>query len=288
MERIRNLIVLKIAPQPEPYLVLFDYSRAELERYARQTTLSELQQVYWLIAEAERNIKFSPNPRFVLEMALAKMATVQALEPLEELNRQLAEIKATLAATAPGEREQQPSPPAPPKTVMESPEIHPPQDLSRIWEAILALVRQKRPSLAAVLRNAIPVELTQETFTLSFHQDTSVAKNLLADQKKMAVLQEALQESLGRTVRVVTTTHNGAVSTASMREQLERQSVSRPVSETTPQTEPQPAPASTAAKPHSPNKNNWKNRSHKPLQYKPRVQVTVQDIVKMFDGEIEE
>ena len=34
MERIRNLIVLKIAPQPEPYLVLFDYSRAELERYA--------------------------------------------------------------------------------------------------------------------------------------------------------------------------------------------------------------------------------------------------------------
>ena len=40
MERIRNLLVLKIAKHPDPYLVLFDYSRAEIERYAFQTTLS--------------------------------------------------------------------------------------------------------------------------------------------------------------------------------------------------------------------------------------------------------
>ena len=92
MERIRNMIVLKVAKHPEPYLVLFDYGRAELERYALQTSLSELQQLYWLITDAERNIKFSPTPRFVLEMALAKMANVQALEPIEELNKRLARV----------------------------------------------------------------------------------------------------------------------------------------------------------------------------------------------------
>ena len=54
------------------YLSVFDYTRADLDRYAHQTSLSELQQLYWILAHVEQEMKFSPNPRFILEMALAK------------------------------------------------------------------------------------------------------------------------------------------------------------------------------------------------------------------------
>jgi len=286
MERIRNLIVLKITKHPDPHLVLFDYSRAELEDYAPQTTLSELQQLYWLITEAERNIKFSPNPRFVLEMALAKMANVQALEPIEELNKQLEEIKAAIDAAYPDEAQQQPDPTPQQATVPEHPVPLPSQELTRVWGAVLDLAKQKRRSLAAILRNAIPVELTQDTFTIGFHEDANLSKGLLEDQKKIAVLHKALQEYLGRAVKIVITTHNGAISAESMREKLDRQIASR----TTPEITPQQYTARTSTKQKARNnKNNWKDRSNKqPPQYKPPVQVRIQDIVKMFDGEIED
>jgi DNA polymerase-3 subunit gamma/tau len=266
MERIRNMIVLKIAKHPEPYLVLFDYERAELERYALQTKLSELQQLYWLITEAERNIKFSPSPRFVLEMALAKMANVQALESIEELNKQLESIKATIEAAHQEEAQPPPQPTPQQTTVPAAPSRQPSREAVRTWKAVLELVKQKRRSLAAILQNAIPVELTQDTFIIGFHEDVNFSKTLLEDQKKMDILHEALQEYLGRAVRVVTTTHNGAVSAEVMREKLDRQTASRPISKVTQQSTVR---TSTET-------------------YKPPVQVTVQDIVKMFDGEIEE
>lgn len=282
MERIRNMIVLNVAKHPEPYLILFDYGRAELERYALQTTLSELQQLYWLITEAERNIKFSPTPRFILEMALANMTKVQALEPIEELNKQLEEIKATIEAAHQEEVQQQPHPTPQQTTVSQQPTQQPSQELIQIWEAILKLVKQKRRGLAAILQNAIPVELTQDTFIIGFHEDVNFSKTLLEDQKKMAILYETLQEYLGRTVRVVTTTHNGAVSAEVMRKKLDRQTASRPAPEMTLQ---QPT-VRISTENHS--KNNWKKRSNKQASpYKPLVQVTVQDVVKMFNGEIE-
>jgi DNA polymerase-3 subunit gamma/tau len=286
MERIRNLIVLKIAKHPEPYLVLFDYSRAELERYALRTTLSVLQQLYWLIAEAERNIKFSPTPRFVLEMALAKMANIQALEPIEELNKQLQDIKAVIEATYPREFQQQPRSVSQQKTVPQSSDRQPSQRVLEMWETVLDLVKQKSRGLGALLRNAIPVELTQDTFTLGFHQDTNLSKTLLEDPKKMTILSEALQEYLGRTVKIVTTIHNGAVSIATMREKLDQQIASKP----TPKIAPQQSMSRGSTEPRSQkSKGNWKKRSNKqPLQYKPQVQVTVQDIVKIFEGEVEE
>jgi DNA polymerase-3 subunit gamma/tau len=290
MERLRNLIVFKIARHPDPYLVLFDYSRAELERYARQTTLSELQQWYWQIADAERKIKYSPNPRFVLEMTLANMTKSQPLEPLEELKMQLETLKAAIADVQ-AEQEGFQAPPAaqPPSIPSKLPErshLQPTQELRQMWTDVLELIKQKRRSLAAALQNAIPVELTQDRLTLGFHEEASFSRGLLDDQKKRALIQEALQEYLGRLVQVEIAIHNGAVSTDDMRERLEQHAASRPI----PQPQ-QPAPPSSPRKQRSQRnggKGNWKGRSSdQPQQYKPPVQVTVQDIVRMFEGEIE-
>jgi DNA polymerase III gamma/tau subunit len=334
MERLRNMIVLKIARHPEPYLVLFDYNQAELERYAIHATLSELQQWFWLISEAERQIKFSPHPRFLLEMALAKMAQVQALEPLEDLDEQLDTLQELLANVQEEAPEVSPQPTVKPAISVQEQTVsqaapasqHPPlsstpasssiptlqrsyeppsQDLTDTWNAVLDVIKQKRRGFAAALRHAVPLELTHNVLTLGFHPDTRFALSQLEDQNKVTIVHDAVQEHLGYDVQVRTTLYEGAVSAESMQEKLAQQPASQPMPEMP--TQPYTPPGSSRTQTPSEGsrkstgssewkgerknggKGEWKGRGNKQAsQYKAPVQVSPQDIVRMFEGEIEE
>lgn len=281
MERIRNLIVLKVTQHPEPYLSLFDYTRDDLDRYAHQTALSQLQQIYWILAQVEQEMRFSPNPRYILEMALARMANTQALDPFKDLYAQLQEIKAILEESHPEKIDEES------KAVEESSGASvstaplPSQELLAIWEEVLKIVKQKRPAIAATLKNAIPVQLTQHELTVGFHQDAEFSKETLERPKNLAILTEALQEHLGRSVRIVATIHNGAVSVEAMRKHLAQNTTSIPRPEAKPQ-ENKPGKSS------SPQRSREKGNRQKRSQYKPAAQVSVQDIVRLFDGKIEE
>ena len=282
MDRIRNLIVLKVVPQPERYLSLVDYTRADLDCYVDQTTLSELQQVYWLLAEVESDIKFSPNPRFILEMALANMADVQTLEPIEGLYVQLQELKAALENRYPEEIDE--------NLVMTSEESDKRigrsscsyQELLWLWDETLKTIKQQRPSFAARLKNAIPVQLTQDELTLGFHQEAEFSKKSLQNPKNIALLTKVLREHLDRSVQIVITTHNEAVSVEAMRKKLDQHIVSTPRSESKPQKI-----KNTSADQDFRSKRNRQKRPNSPGSYKPLVQVTVQDIVRIFEGRIE-
>jgi len=332
MERIRNMIVLKIARHPDPYLVLFDYSRAELERYAIHATLSELQQWYRLISEAEQKIKVSPQPRFLLEMALADMAHVQALEPLEDLNAELDSLQTLISNAEPETRSLTPQSAAessasflePPSAVAQQSYVSqlpramrisaphrsydpPSQELLQTWNAILDIVRQKSPGLKATLRHAEPLELTPKVLILGFHPDNEFAQSRLQDQKNVAIVQEAVKEHLGYAVQVQTTVYDGAMSTETMQEKLSQQPASQAMPEipTQPYTPPGSSRTQTSSERNhagwkSNGKSEWKGernggnksdrkgRGKQSSQYKPPVQVSVDDVVRLFDGEVEE
>ena len=273
---------------------LFDYTRGDLERYARQTTLSELQQLYWRLSEAERNIKFSPNPRFILEMALAGMTNIQALEPIEDLHSQLQTIKTMLERSFPREVQEYYEEFSEKSELPDSSARLPSRDLLLLWDATLRRMKETRPALAARLKSAIPVQLTQDELTVGFHQDAEFSKQALGKSENSAMLAEALQEQIGRTVRIVTTIHSGAMSIETMQQKVARrtESLSRP--EVIPQ-DLKANKASTSTEQRSSRrgerngKKNWEKRSGASKQkYKSPVQITVQDLVRLFDGEIEE
>jgi len=281
MERIRNLVVLKIAQHPDPYLVLFDYSRAELDRYAGQTTLSELQQAYWQLAEAERRIKFSPHPRLILEMALARLTHIQPLEPLENLHDRVQAIKAALETVplqssdgaAAGGSEARPISG---------------QDLDATWAAVLKIAEAQRPNLKGILHNVRPVSLTPDTLTLGVHEQAGFVKGRLEkNPKNMTALKAALREYLGRPVQIEITTAAEGTSPEAMRTQLDQHARSRPMPTNTPPAAPQPTQKASAPQNSGKSKRDWPGRKQSPPRYKPPVQVSVQDIIKMFDGEIE-
>ena len=334
MERIRNLMILKVATRADRYLSLFDYSREDLERFSSRISHSELQQLYWKLVETEQRIKFSPNPRFVLEMSLTAMTKVQALAPIAAILEQLQQIQTQLKESAAAgsvvsrtpskgpqvhqvkEQASQFSVQAAPPQAQETlpPQPLPSADLLRTWQDIIAHVKKSHPPLAARLKNAVPVELTQQELTIGFHPDAAFSKKSFDDPKKAAVLAEILTEFFGHSVKISTTIHSGAMSLEAMQQQLAEQAI--------PISHPEPAPPQTqdtqSAPPPSERRSperkvrtmptterssperktrsqggdqggggNWQKRS-KRSQYKPPVQVSVQDLVRAFDGEIEE
>ena len=212
------------------------------------------------------------------------MANVQRLEPIEDLYSQLQEIKAILEKSYPEEMSEELIADSKSREADISPAPGPSQELLVIWDAVLNTVRKKHPAFAARINNAIPVRLTQDEFTVGFHQDAQFSRKSLEDPKNSAILVAVLKEHLGRTVRITTTTHSAAVSIETMRKKLDQQVASIP----RPEVRPQEAGVHASAEQRSRGKGNWQKRSRGPKQYIPPVQVTVQDIVKMFDGEIED
>lgn len=281
MERIRNMMMLKVAAQPEAYLSLFDYSRSELARYADQICESELQQMYWILAQVEQEMKFSPNPRYVLEFALVRMANVQTLEPLEAIHAQLQRIQAEMKPAAGRisdvvKHAQADAEKGETSTLSD-------EELQQLWQEVLARVKEARPPLAARIKQAVPVHLTHKEFLLGFHPDADFSRQALDDAKNKDILASVLKEYLGRTVRITTTTTQTAVSYDVIRKIHDDSVASIP----RPAARVQEAKSSSSAEQRS-RKNNggWQKRNATP-RYKPPVQVTVQDIVRLFEGEIE-
>ncbi len=292
LERIRNVIVLKIAREPAAYLHLFDYTRADLERYTKQASLSKLQQVYWILARVEQDIKFSPSPRYILEMALAKMAHTQPLEPIEDIRARLQDLKELIrqqaALTLPETPEhisgEEMSSEASSAAVSSG-------DLRHLWNLVLQTAREKKPPLAAKIKHAIPVEFSKGRLTVGFHQEAQLSKEYLETPKNANALADMVQELTGRPVRIATTIHNGALSHQAMREHLDKHGgapAARPdgSSQSPKKTS---SYSSSASSQQAAEKGNWQNRSqNKAPRYKRPVQVSVQDIVRLFEGVIEE
>ena len=291
MERTRNLIILKTTQSPDRYLSLFDYTRSDLERFARMTSLSELQQVYWMLADVEREMKFSPNPRLLLEMALSRMTHAQELASVDEMLRQLKEIQAQMARTQPVAQETSPALTAEPQRVSPPAQaFQPSQDARRVWSDLLEQIQAQRPSLSARLKNAIPVELTAHELIIGFHEDAEFSKNMLEQPKDQAFLHEFFQRYFGRPMRLTVTTHNAAASSEAIRERHEQRLAALPRVE----IQPQPQATRTAsaapeprAKEYGDNKGGWQKRSNSSKSaYRPPVEVSAQDVARMFEGKI--
>ena len=293
MERARNLIILKITQTPDRYLSLFDYTRGDLEQFARMTSLSELRQLYWMLVDAEREMKFSPNPRLMLEMALSRMAQAQELAPLDEMSRRLKQIQAQIAHASPTVAQAREHSPA---LTAEAHSVSPPaqafqpsQDAQRVWSDLLEQMKKQRSSLWSRLKNAVPVKLTAHELMIGFHEDAEFSKRTIEQPKDQAFLQEFFQRYFGQPMRLTVTTHNAAPSIEAIQEQHEQRlaALPKPEIQPPPQTaRSAPAPAEPRSKEYGENKGGgWQKRSNSP-KYRPPIEVSAQDVVRMFDGKI--
>jgi DNA polymerase-3 subunit gamma/tau len=158
LEHFRNLVVVKLARQPER---LIDAGSAELAALAEQVKRVEsetLEHLFNLLADAEEMILRSGQPRLALEMTVVRMAQGAKVTSLDRLVDQLIEWKS--GAPTGGAVPPRPSfssgraPSASP-----APEAAPVDPLADPRGAFVHALKQKRPSLAAALGgNAVTLE----------------------------------------------------------------------------------------------------------------------------------
>jgi len=211
IEHFRNLLVARLSQEPKGsspgsvqpssrpsrLLDLPDREIEDLSRQAAQLSIDTLMDYFRFMAEADEEVARSPYPRFALEAAVVRLATLpktipitEVLERLETLERKLS--KESLARPAP-----RPPEPAYPtlrqrKIVLEEgppapqPAAAPPSEPTRegdekaqVWKRFVAFVTREKRGLGSHLEQVRPLELSPgslkigvgERYHVSYFQD---------------------------------------------------------------------------------------------------------------------
>ena len=98
LEQLRDLIVARIVDEPGPLLDRAPEEVAELQERARPHAPETLQKLFRVLLSRIEDLTYAPRPDHVIEMAIARLAT---LPEAEEIGRLIARLDA-LAADPPG------------------------------------------------------------------------------------------------------------------------------------------------------------------------------------------
>jgi DNA polymerase-3 subunit gamma/tau len=140
-----------------------------------------------VLGEAERELRWSSQPRLVLEMAAVKLCAPAAREP---------------APAQPAARTPQPrrSRPAPEETAFEPGEMTV-QSICKGWNHIMERLKKKRhTALAAFLLEGTPVELKEGALTIEFNHEFH--RDKMNSEGSKGALAEVVKEIWGQDVRV--------------------------------------------------------------------------------------
>ncbi|MBK6535151.1 MAG: DNA polymerase III subunit gamma/tau [Deltaproteobacteria bacterium] len=108
---LRDLVVARVAKDPDSMLDLVDEERAQAMALAKQHDPADLQRLFTAWAKVTEDVSRASEPRWVLEMAAVRLASRPTLVPVEELMAKLLEMERRVAASAaaPGSAPARPS-----------------------------------------------------------------------------------------------------------------------------------------------------------------------------------
>ncbi len=203
----RHLLMIKIDPKAS-LVDLPDNEIKTLRQLSQTQPLSRLEQFFGILLSEEGNIRFSTQPRFVLEAILIKLADFSRLMPLEEVLQRLkglSQIQTDCLRDKPtnvqsglesGEETQVGAPRLETEQIRskrESLEEKSRRDKNTTFkDRLLNIMKRECPILAAALENA-NIRINGNVVTLNlpqFHAD------LLQEEKFFKILKEGCQDLL--------------------------------------------------------------------------------------------
>src|SRR4029450_1898254 len=85
MEHVRDLLLMKIVPDPQKTLGLSGEDVAAMTRLQDRFSEEDLLRIIDAISREESRIRYSPQPRYLLEALAVRLCHLTHLEPLEDL-----------------------------------------------------------------------------------------------------------------------------------------------------------------------------------------------------------
>lgn len=224
----RHLMLIKMNARPE---MLADLTSGEIETLAGQVdgvSIAFIDQVFTLLFNAEATVRHASQPRLAIEMVFFKIHQISPALPIDLLiERMDSLLKDPNLKPAPGVVEAQSAygsataQPAPrgqgqpvsgrQKAVPESVDNDLPDKSGKVpsggsgggdddvWGRMMALVAEKKPSIAAALSRSKLVSVSDQAFTVAV-RDNDYTVNMV--KKNLAMIEAVCREHAGRGIHV--------------------------------------------------------------------------------------
>ncbi len=190
-EYFRNLLFLKSGITRD---TLLGYAAEDFDKEVRESLSAEqIEKAIELLLALYRNIRFSLNQRFELELLLSRLAQLDKMIDPAEVRAALREIRGDLLGASGGKTA---APSVTGQMNHEEPAVDPGQSLKKIVETL----RREKPALASALDKVSAVTLEGEELVLSFSaKERFQGDVVLKDKDTLAARFAAL---LSRPVRI--------------------------------------------------------------------------------------
>jgi DNA polymerase-3 subunit gamma/tau len=226
MQYFRDVLVSRVAPQATELIELAGDSEEinELKQLASRLSEEDLLRFFDLLAQAEGALRWAPEPRFHLEVALVKLAHLQHLVPFEELLARLesgggpgaAEPSSeprpsgggTSGSAPPGPRRSsrsavEPSPPA--RTLPEEAAPAQPEggaSEQALLDALLERARTAKPKLSGLLSRRSGMRLCDDRLIISFAPGQELIREQVEQADSRRLIEQWAAELAGRPLRL--------------------------------------------------------------------------------------
>jgi len=179
---IRDLMMLDAAPDRADLLARSPEEAKALQEAASGLSLEDLTRIFGIIADLERGLTSSSQPRFLFEATLIRLASLGAVRPIEEVLNSLG----TTPAGNPSPAANQPSAPAKPASFAAD---------------LIASVSKKSAMLGAVLGAASSIKAAGDMVTIAFAKGVVTARQL--DKKdNLELIRSQAEKVLGRPAKM--------------------------------------------------------------------------------------
>lgn len=204
----RNLLMAKISAQPQELIKLAAETIQALKVQIEPVLTEALLHYIELIGILERDMKYTDQPRIVLEIGLINIA--RPYIAIDELISRLETLEKGSSGTSQTEQTNKPAikKSIPIKTDPAFEETTAPDNasLKQQWKMVLEEIRKKKPGLAACLEPAKPKELAGTLLTLEFGQQDKFQKQTIERAENAKIIEAVTRQIFQVPVKVVSVT----------------------------------------------------------------------------------
>lgn len=211
LEYIRNLMVIKVAPEPSS---LIELSAAEIEHFkseAEKISIEELQQMFNIVLKTEADIKYASQPSLVIEMALIRMTQIGKVMAVDEILKRLENISGSgsTGVNITGTKGSINKSRDEGKDINDRANIGTgdltltPDTHTSLWVKIKESVGAKKPSLGGILEDIKLSKIKGDEIILNFKEKASESFYRKTLELNQGVIRDTIKEVAGKDLKII-------------------------------------------------------------------------------------
>jgi DNA polymerase-3 subunit gamma/tau len=207
VEHFRNLLVIKMVARDSKLVDVPGHEIDQIHDQVKEVSPAYLTQVFDILFKEEAAIRFSSQPKLALEMIFIRLFQVKPALPIDELIEKLDDLRKNISEAP--ERYEDTERRAvesigTAETVKPFTQTVPDhgKDLDRVWKSLFSILSEKHPSLAANLKNADLIKLTDQSIEIEVNGN-GFNINIVRRSESVDIIKKVCNEFFGKKMELV-------------------------------------------------------------------------------------